>query len=199
MSQRLFSVFEEPDGPILIQHCLEDLATIGCDSFQCRRKAARILKEAEAIVSAESESAGSSNTAAVSGDPDSLSDLGSATRDDVTKEDARWYRNLPPLAKAVMQRFDEEVRNYMEHVLSVRNISIDDLELDVRQSLPSFGNASAGGGVDGPLPWELRRRVMTFLDRLGRNQQEWAGWSARTRRASSMNAVIREEIRAGRL
>ncbi len=197
MSQRLYSLFEEPDEPILLQHCLEDLATIGCDSYQCRVKAARILEEAKAIVSAEGEPAGSSNTAMVSGDPDSSSDPSSAAWDGVTEEEARWYRELPPLAKAVMQRFDEEVRNYMGHVVSVRNLSIDDLELDLSQCLPSFGSASAGGGVDGPLPWELRRRVMTFLDRLGRDELEWADWRARTRRASSMNAVIREEIRAG--
>jgi hypothetical protein len=199
MSDRLFSVFEEPDEANLLQRCLEDLAAIGCDSFQCQRKAARILEEAKAIVSAEGESAGVSPTAVVSADSDLSSDLGLATRDGVAEEDARWYRNLPPLAKAVMQRFDDEVRNHLEHVLSPRNISLEDLELDLSQTLPAFGNASAGGGDDGLLPRELRRRVETFLDRLGRNQHEWADWCARTRRASSMNALIRAEIRAGHL
>lgn len=78
-------------------------------------------------------------------------------------------------------------------------IGLEDLEDDLRGRLPTFGDERGEGSEDAPLPWELRRRVAAFATTSGREPISFAAWSNRVHRASSMNALIREEIRAGRL
>ena len=179
MAQRLFSIFEDANETVLLQQCKDDLAAFGFDSFQCSNYAAQVLQEAAETVLTESD-----NT---------------ATNNGVTAEDTDWYWNLPPLARAVMHRFDEVIRGYMWFQCHGVNICMEDLEKDLRQRMPTFGNAGTADGDDAPLPWELSRRFAQFIQNTRQKEQAWREWGERGRQASSMNALIREEIRAGRL
>jgi hypothetical protein len=198
MARRLFSIFENANESVLQQQCQDGLAAWGCDSFQSRTFAADILQKAKATITAESDvPAGVGESACLKhmdtpfGPPDAMGN-------GVTAADAQWYWSLPPLARAVMHGFDGVLRCYTHLLCHSVNLCIEDLEQDVRQRLPTFGKESVGG-EDAPLPWELRRRFVRFVEQTRANEQAWREWGERCRQASSMNAAIREQIRAGRL
>jgi hypothetical protein len=195
--ERLFSVFEGGSESALLQQCQDDLAAWGFDSFQCRRKAARILANARAAALAETGRCGLTNRPTTTGVAEGPRIPNACSRDGVAPEDSQWYWSLPPLARAVMQEFDKELREAMWFACHTANICLEDLEQDLRRRLPTFGNEHSEDSEDAPLPWELRRRVAAFTSTLGRDEVRFDAWSDRVRQASSMNAVIREEVRAG--
>ena len=193
--ERLFSVFEDGSESVLLQQCQDDFAACGFDSFQSRRKAMRILENARAAALAEA----GEDRATTSGVVEEICSDIARSRDGVTPEDSKWYWNLPPLARAVMREFDKELRAAMEINRLPFNICIEDLEEDLRRRLPTFGNDRSADSEDAPLPWELRRRFETFMFAIIKDENKFNMWSDRIRQASSMNALIREEIRTGRL
>jgi hypothetical protein len=184
---------------VLLQQCQEDLAAWGFDSFQCRQKAMRIVENARAAALAETGRCGRADQATATGVVEEFRSLDACSRDGVTPEDSQWYWSLPALARAVMQEFDKELREAMWFICHRVNICIEDLEEDLRRRLPTFGNNRSADSEDAPLPWELRRRFATFIFTVMRDEVKSRAWSDRVRQASSMNALIREEIRAGRL
>jgi len=186
MTGRLFSIFEDANESVLLQQCQDDLSACGFDSFQSRTFAAEILQQAKATLTTEMPMPSAAMTV-------------ENTNNNVTVEDTKWYGSLPPLARAVMHSFDEVIRGQMWFQCHAVNLCLEDLDRDLRQRLPTFGSAGVVEGDDAPLPWELRRRFSRFVDKTKKNEQAWRDWGERSRRASSMNALIREEIRAGRL
>lgn len=197
--ERLFSVFEDESEPVLLQQCQEDLAAWGFDSFQCRQKAKRILENAKVNALAETGRSGRADQATSAVVVEEFRSPDACSRDGVTPEDSLWYWSLPALARAVMQEFDGELREAMWFVCHASNLCIEDLEQDLRRRLPTFGKNRGASSEDAPLPWELMRRVATFLYKETGDEVRSRAWVDRVRQASSMNALIREEIRAGRL
>ena len=151
MAQRLFSIFEDANESVLLQQCQNDLAVWGFDSFQCRTFAAEILQEAKAAVATETALFEGAGQSAPLNNGDTQCGHTTDSGNGVTAEDTQWYWNLPPLARAVMHRFDEVIRGHMWFQCHSVNLCIADLERDLRQRLPTFGYAGATDGDDAPL------------------------------------------------
>jgi hypothetical protein len=186
MTPRLVSVFEDRDESVLLDQCAADFTHWGFAPAQSRQMADRVLDRARAELAADSKLKQASN-------------LEPATGSGVTPDDARWYWGLPPIARAVMLHFDEVLRSEMWLECHRVNICIEDLELDLRRRLPTFGTGAGPQAKDAPLPWELRRRFAEFISKIRRDERAWHGWSTRCQRVSSMNALVREEVHAGNL
>jgi hypothetical protein len=185
VAERLIGVFEDGDEAELLRQCQDDLAAWGFSPLNCPSMADDILLAAKEAVQA--------------GEADPRCDPAAEAAEGVTDEDARWYWSLPPLARAVMRAFDGKVLGIRWLHLHRFHLCLEELEQDVRRQLPTFGDAGGPGGTDAPLPWPLRRRFIRFMTTIRHDERAWGDWGERCRRASSMNALIREEIRAGRL
>lgn len=196
----------------LKSQCLEDLKEWGFDRFQAEQKASRILANAKAAVDlaewADKRLSGDTLAAAIeTHDTEVLRQFTHKMADGVTVDDVRWYWNLVPLARAMMEEFDKELRAGMWFTCHSLNLCIEDLDRDVRRRLPVFDFGTPHNddrtpqedGEDAPLPCELHRRFILFVDRMKQKPDEWSRWNDRLKHSSSMNAIIRQEIRAGRL
>jgi hypothetical protein len=195
---RLFSIFTAESESELMQQCCDDLREWGFDGFQSRQKATRILENAQARVCTEIGQS-SSCDAAEGQAPTAETAFDAKASQGVTIDDLEWYGSLPPLARAAMEEFDKELRDAVWLQCHSTNLCIEDLERDVGRRLPTFAHAVGHGDEDAPLPWELKRRFVIFISTIRRDQASWESWNERIRTASSMNALIREEVRAGRL
>jgi hypothetical protein len=98
-----------------------------------------------------------------------------------------------------MREFDKELGAAVDLNRLPFNICMEALEEDLRRRLPTFGDDHGADGEDAPLPWELRRRFGNFMFEVINTENKLILLSGRVRQASSMNALIREEVRTGRL
>jgi DNA invertase Pin-like site-specific DNA recombinase len=73
----------------------------------------------------------------------------------------------------------------------------EDATAKVFQLHPKYGDPTTGEGHDRPLPPELKRRIMDYVERQYRADRNRFG--ERLRSETSFNALVRNEIRAGNL
>jgi len=71
----------------------------------------------------------------------------------------------------------------------------DDATSEVWKWHPNFAEEEAQDD-DGPLPFELKRRIVEYLEREHRDPESFKG---RIENESSFNSLVRKEIRAGNL
>ncbi len=112
----------------------------------------------------------------------------------VTHADYEQWWALQPLERAVMLTFDEVTETQMLFDFGDQGLEPAEAVAQVRRSLPIFGDPRHPGEYqsedDRPLPRELKNRVSAAAAMLATNV---------TDRHTSMNAVVREAIRAGRI
>ena len=113
----------------------------------------------------------------------------------VTAADYDWWWTLQPLERAVMLATDETSKTQL--LLHLRTSGAESMAAAVpqlRRAMPLFGNPNHEGSYespdDRPLPRELKQRVSSAATSLAANMSD---------QYTSMNAFIRDRIRAGEL
>jgi len=120
----------------------------------------------------------------------------------VTLDDVRQHYNLGEAALVKMEQEDEVARRAIYSHWTKQGADAETAVQHALRDIAFFGNlnqANATGltGDDAPLPWELKRRVLAWLFR--RQREDAAALERDAKAATSWNALVRSEIRAGRL
>lgn len=133
-------------------------------------------------------------------DPQARAILEARRLEGVRDEDFLWWWNQTPLERGVLLAFDDLMRIALwEEIRVADDLSEDEAATELRRRVVNYGNPDDGApetGDDKLIPFELKDRVNRWLEGEAQNAEEF---SAKLARASSMNALIRAELRAGRL
>lgn len=114
----------------------------------------------------------------------------------VRDEDIRFFLNASPLERAANIKAHESICVGMFMGCLRRGDRADVAANEVRKMQPQFGITTDGIGDDRPLPWELHRRITIFLEKHYSVPDEMCRM---TEEATSFNALVRQQIRLGRL
>ena len=121
-------------------------------------------------------------------------------RDGVTDEDIRWWWGLHDLERRVLLKVDDIMRMNAFNRFRQSGLCAEDATARLGRTFPIFGDPDDtrhGSGDDRPLPYELKDRINTWAARQqGADPEEL---DREVAAASSMNALVRREIRRGRL
>jgi hypothetical protein len=133
-------------------------------------------------------------------DPSIRENFAKIRTEGVTDEDIRWFYDLPPIERVVLEMIDQEIQ--MAHLLSNLDKGMTEQEAgaSVRKYHPIYGdpmNTTYTTGDDRPLPPELFNRVNNY--RWERIHKDPDQYKRDLQQFSTFNALIRQEIRNGRL
>lgn len=132
-------------------------------------------------------------------------DLPGKRAEGVRDEDIRWWWNLSDVERRLMIKYDDAFRLAitMSELGRTKNRSEKTAlqrALDAaKKKSPIYGNhddTSKAGGDDRPLPCELKNRVSAYIQK---KKSAWDKCGETIEGFSSLNALIRKEIRAGNL
>jgi hypothetical protein len=114
----------------------------------------------------------------------------------VTDDDIRWWWNLSPIERVLIEKDDE--RNRVSAYITLRTKGYDKAAAakKVFRIHPKFGEPTDESSADRPLPIELKRRILDYLDKCQRN---YAALTKLTEELGSLNAVLRLEISRGNM
>jgi hypothetical protein len=119
----------------------------------------------------------------------------------VTDQDIRWWWNMHHLERAMMCKLDDLNR----HLLLTRFIEHEGLRREeAARKLASYdplfgepGETHADRHEDQPLPYELKERVQSYLQK--RSILDPEAFTREIKESSSLNALIRKEVQRGNL
>jgi hypothetical protein len=117
-------------------------------------------------------------------------------RDGVRNDDIRWWWNMPPLERVMLEKADDLNRTALWTAITRQGLDADAATKQVFRAHPRFGNPAEGNGDDRPIPIELKRRIVEYFERHSNSPDQMRHMTAQ---ASSFNALIRAEVRAGNL
>ena len=118
----------------------------------------------------------------------------------VTDADIKWWWGLDKLERRLLILVDGWSRLAAFKKYRAEGLTEEQAVAQLRKSFPIFGDPDDMKNVKGDdraLPYELKERVNLWAEK--GLLDESSGTAARLRSAGSMNALIRNEIRAGRL
>lgn len=127
--------------------------------------------------------------------------LGEKRREGVTDDDIRWWWNMHDLERRMMLQIDDlhRIAAFMKHK-EEDGLGDDEAAYQVRKFFPIFGDPGAdrdASGEDAPLPYELKDRINIYVQRRAATEKDT--FKREVERATSCNAFLRSEIRAGRI
>lgn len=120
----------------------------------------------------------------------------------VRDEDVRWWWNLSDVERRMMLAQDLAAKSTGMLAALEKGIatSPDEAIAIVIKIYPVYGNpddTTHSSGDDRPLPYEIKDRVNIYIQkRAGKNSEEY---KKEMESSSSFNALIRKEMRAGKL
>jgi len=118
----------------------------------------------------------------------------------VREEDIRWWWNMHDLERQMMLQMDMLTKTVLLVSLIEQGMTPEEAGDDVRRSHPYYGHPGVPGlddGEDRPIPFELKERVNRYTE--ARMMADPEALREEVGGFSSVNALIRSEIRAGRL
>lgn len=122
-------------------------------------------------------------------------------REGVCDEDIKWWWNLDGVERMMMLKVDEFHR--LALLIKCRQedgLSDEQAAEQVRKHHPIYGNpedTTHTQGEDRPLPEELKDRINIYVEKKFTNDSE--KFKKEIEQSSTFNALIRKEIRAGKL
>ena len=122
-------------------------------------------------------------------------------REGVRDEDIRWWWNLDNLEKMMMLKVDEFHRMAL-HIKCRQEdgLSVERAAEQVRKHHPIFGDpedTTHTQGDDRPLPEELKDRINIYVEKRFANDSEI--FKKEVEQSSTFNALVRKEIRVGKI
>lgn len=129
-------------------------------------------------------------------DPQILAWVEKRRTEGVTDDDIRWFWNMCAFEQAMIGGIDQIIRTSMYEYLKGKGWVPERAGHRVRQLHAIFGDFDEGGGDDRPLPHELKRRIVQYIERYYGSSK---AIQQKTSEASSFNALVRAEIRKGSL
>ncbi len=209
----LFSSYTKIERDLLEQYTSMMSMTMACSHSDANRMAEDMLKQA----TKESKKEGTYHLPRQFGDiilagagtSDSVANtLAEAIRQNIPRkkaegvrdEDIRWWWNLNDIERRMMVKVDDMTRTalFMQKLDSGKTPA--DAAAKVRKFHPMYGDpddTSNTTGDDRPLPYELKDRVNVYIEKKMTFDPEKS--KARIEQASTFNALVREEIRAGNI
>jgi len=112
----------------------------------------------------------------------------------VRDEDIRWWWNKSALERVMIEQDDEINRTSAFYELLRDGFDGEQAAKKLFAIHPKFGTPAEGDGDDGPIPIELKRRIVEFTERYSDTPELLR---QKAEQATSFNALIRAEIRAG--
>jgi hypothetical protein len=134
-------------------------------------------------------------------DPEVAKDLKKKRQEGVTDEDISVYWNAPELWRRTVDQLGRFLMFSLWKELVAQGKSEEAAAIHVRKAFPYWGDPDdtrVTSGDDRPLPAELSRREDAWTSRERQRIGDEA-FKERCESSSSYNAIIRAEIRAGRL
>ena len=189
------------DAQYEIAHA-SSLEAMGMPSHEARKTAKEFVQKARQMVTErgqlhEPRNYGDWLLSDANDDAQMKTHLANVRRDGVTDADIRDWWNRPPLERALLEISDEH--NEMTAFIGAmqKGLPGEDAMVVVRRLHPIYGTPDPenDAGDDNPLPYEFRTRV-TNLTNL---QLESGELQQRIHSKKSLNAVVREHIRAGQI
>lgn len=126
-------------------------------------------------------------------------------KEGVKDEDICWWWNLNEIERRIMSKEDEIARmamfinEYEKYKEFPRDKATNKAGAKVRKFHPIYGDPDIktfGTGDDRPLPYELKNRINMYIERRSIDKDEL---KKDIEESSSFNALIRREIRDGRV
>jgi hypothetical protein len=129
-------------------------------------------------------------------DPGTHAALEKLSNQGVRNEDIRWWWNMAPLERVMIEKVDE--RNRGAAYIAFRRQGLEPQQAAQRlwRIHPQFGDFKEGAGEDGPLPIELKGRITVFIER---HYSRPDVMEKMTDQYSSFNALTRSKIRSGEI
>ncbi len=119
----------------------------------------------------------------------------------VRDADIRWWWNLHYLERRMMLAVDDIYRLTMfAHVREEKGVDPGQAASHVRKHMPMYGDPSDSThatGEDRLLPYELKERINVYFEK--RAKTDPTGFKQEIAEASSFNALLRSEMKRGRL
>lgn len=127
--------------------------------------------------------------------------LAKKRKEGVRDHDIRWWWNMHDLERRMMLMHDDVTklagfRKYTEE----DSTNSDEAAKRIRKYFPVYGDpddATHTTGEDRPLPFELKDRINIYFEK--RSQRDSAKLKQEIEEASSLNALIRKEIKKGNI
>lgn len=119
-----------------------------------------------------------------------------ARADGATDEDLRWWWNMPALMRAVLMEQDNLGRTATWLGFIEEGASPEVAAVRTNKIHPRYGDPMSEEGEDRPLPIELKRSVVEFVERRTMNPQKFRRLIDRY---SSFNALIRTGVRKSKI
>lgn len=113
----------------------------------------------------------------------------------VTNDDIRCWWNMCAFEQEMLLKNDDIGRTTTYIGLKMKGLTPEECAIQVHKYHPSF-TSPPGEPPDGPLPVELKRRVMIYTEK---HYNDMAGFRTKVARESTFNAFVRKEIKAGNL
>ena len=124
----------------------------------------------------------------------------------VRDEDVRWWWNLNDIERRMMLKQDDAARmTLILHQLEnstepSKEKAFDVAAIQVRKFHPIYGDpkdTTHTKGEDRPLPYELKDRINIYIEK--RAKEGSGNYKAEIEKSTTFNALVRKEIRAGKL
>ena len=118
----------------------------------------------------------------------------------VRDEDIRWWWNMHDLERRMMIQVDIWSAFALFLKLKEDGLSEEEAGKRVKKSRPIFGDpddTSTSTGEDRPLPFELKDRINIYIQK--RSQTDTEKYKKEITESSSFNALIRKEIKNGKV
>ena len=123
----------------------------------------------------------------------------SKRKEGVRNEDIRWWFNLNDIERMMMLKVDEFHRLALFIKEKEDGKTDDEADATVRKHHPIYGDLNDethSSGDDRPLPLELKDRINIYIEKQGVGNSEF---KRQIDSSSTLNALIRKEIRAGNI
>lgn len=121
-------------------------------------------------------------------------------REGVRDEDIKWWWNLNGVERMIMLKVDEFHRMALHIKCREEDgLSIEQTAEQVKKYHPIYGNpedTTHTQGDDRPIPEELKDRINIYIEKQGVGNP---GFKKQIDSSSTLNALIRKEIRAGNI
>lgn len=121
-------------------------------------------------------------------------------KEGVTDEDIRWWWGMQELERQMMMAVDDNNRMVLVMAELEEGKTMEQATATVRKFHPIFGDpedTEHTKGEDRPLPHELKDRINKYIEKRATTDPEQ--YKKEIKQSSTFNALIRKEIRAGKL